>query len=187
MELEKKLYHDVEAEMEKAVDAMERDFARVRATRVTPALLDSVRIQAYGTTVPLKQVASISAPKSRLLAVEPWDKSLLNEVERGILKANLGVMPRNDGTTITLPFPKLDEEEREKIVNQVKKMTEDFREEIRGIRRRAVDEVKEWEKSKEISEDDKYRMQDKIQKLTDKYIKLINEHLERKEKEILEI
>lgn len=187
MELEKNFYKEVEEEMKKAIDALEKDFARVRATRVTPALLDPVRVQAYGTTVPLKQVASISAPKSRVLTIEPWDKSLLKEVERGILKANLGVMPRNDGTTITLPFPKLDEEERQKIVNQVKKMAEDFREEIRAIRRRAIDKVKEWEKNKEISEDDKYRMQDKVQELTDKYIKVINEHLERKKKEILEI
>ncbi|MEA3314065.1 MAG: ribosome recycling factor, partial [Caldisericota bacterium] len=103
MELEKKIYQEVEDEMKKAIEAMEKEFSRVRATRVAPELLDSVRVQAYGTTVPLRQVASISVPKSRVLAVEPWDKSLLNEVERGILKANLGVMPRNDGTTIILP------------------------------------------------------------------------------------
>jgi ribosome recycling factor len=187
MELEKKIYQEVENEMKIAIDAMEREFSHVRATRVTPELLDPVRVQAYGTTVPLKQVASISNPKSRVLAVEPWDKSLLSEVERGILRANLGVMPRNDGAVITLPFPKLDEEERKKIVNQIKKMTESFREEIRSIRRRAIDKVKDWEKNKEISEDDRYRMQEKIQEVTDKYIKIINEHLMRKEEEILEV
>ncbi|MCD6106994.1 MAG: ribosome recycling factor [Caldisericaceae bacterium] len=187
MELEKKIYQEVENEMKMAIEAMEREFSHVRAIRVGPELLDSVRVQAYGTTVPLKQVASISTPKSRVLAVEPWDKSLLNEVERGILKANLGVMPRNDGTTIILPFPKLDEEERIKIVNQIKKMAEKFREEIRGVRRRAIDKAKSLEKDKEISEDDRYRMQEKIQEFTDKYIKIVNEHLTRKEEEILEV
>jgi len=187
MELEKKYYQEIENEMKAAIEAMEREFSHVRAIRVVPELLDSVRVQAYGTTVPLRQIASILTPKSRVLAVEPWDKSLLNEVERGILKANLGVMPRNDGTIITLPFPKLDEEERIKIVNQIKKMAENFREEIRGVRRRAIDKVKSWEGDKEISEDDRYRMQDKVQEFTDKYTKIVNEHLTRKEKEILEV
>lgn len=186
MEIEKKLYSEVEEEMKKAIEALERDFAKVRATRITPEILDPVKVEAYGTLMPLKQVANITASKGRTLTVEPWDKSLLKEIERGILKANLGVTPQNDGSAIRLNFPKLDEEERERIVSQVKKMAEEFREEIRSIRRRAIDKVKEWEKNKEISEDDKFRMQDKIQEITDKYIDIINEHLERKTKEILE-
>jgi ribosome recycling factor len=187
MELEKNFYADVEKKMKLAIEALGKEFTKVRATRVAPELLDPVKVEAYGTLLPLKQVATISAPKSRVLVVEPWDKSLLKEVERGILKANLGVTPQNDGSSIKLPFPKLDEEERKKIVTQVKKMAEEFREEIRSIRRKAIEQLKEWEKNKEISEDDKFRMQDKVEDLAKKYIEIINEHLERKEKEILEV
>ncbi len=185
--MEKKFYEDVEKEMKAAIEALEKDFSRVRATRIAPEILDAVKVEAYGTMLPLKQVATVSAPKSRVLTVEPWDKSLLKEVERGILKANLGVTPQNDGSSIKLPFPKLDEEEREKVATQAKKMAEEFREEIRSVRRRAIDQIKEWEKNKEISEDEKFRMQDKVQELTDKYTKMINAHLERKEKEVLEV
>jgi ribosome recycling factor len=186
MELEKNLYKEVEDQMKKAIEALERDFSKVMASRVTPELLDTVKVEAYGTTLPLKQVASISTPKTRVLVVEPWDKSLMKEVERAVLKANLGVTPMNDGSVLTLPFPKLDEEEREKIVAQVKKMAEEFREEIRAIRRNAIEKIKTLERNKEISEDDKFRMQDKCQELTEKYIEVVNSHLEKKEKEILE-
>jgi len=186
MELEKNLYKEVEEQMQKALEALERDFSKVMAARTTPELLDSVKVEAYGTTLPLKQVASITAPKPRVLLVEPWDKTLFKEVERAILKANLGVTPLNDGSVLTLPFPKLDEEEREKIVVLVKRMAEEFREEMRAIRRSAIEKVKNMEKNKEISEDDRFRMQDKVQKLTEKYIDSIDDHLEKKEKEILE-
>jgi len=187
MELEKNLYKEVEDLMKRSIEALERDFAKIMASRVTPELLDLVHVDAYGTSMPLKQVASIVAPKPRLLVVEPWDKSLLKEVERAILKANLGVTPQNDGSVLTLPFPRLDEEERKKIANQIKKMAEEFREEIRAIRRNSIEKIKEMEKGKEISEDDKFRMQDEIQKLTEKYIKVVDAHLEKKEKEILEV
>ncbi|MGB9694380.1 MAG: ribosome recycling factor [Caldisericaceae bacterium] len=187
MEIEKNLYKEVEDLMNRSIEALERDFAKIMASRVTPELLDPVHVDAYGTSVPLKQVASIIAPKPRVLVVEPWDKSLLKEVERAILKANLGVTPQNDGSVITLPFPRLDEEERKRIVGQVKKMAEEFREEIRAIRRNNVEKLKEMEKNKEISEDDKFRMMEQVQKLTDKYIKLVDSHTEKKEKEILEV
>ncbi len=185
--MEKKFYEEVEARMKAAIEALERDFSKVRATRITPEILDPVKVEAYGTLLPIKQVANISSSGARSLVVEPWDKSLLKEIERGILKANLGVTPQNDGSVIRLNFPRLDEEERKRIAAQVKKMAEEFREEIRSIRRSAIEQVREWEKNKEISEDEKFRMQDKIQELTDKYIKIINEHLEKKEKEILEV
>ncbi len=185
--MEKKFYEDVEKEMNAAVEALEKDFSKVRATRIAPEILDSVKVKAYGTMLPLKQVATISAPKSRVLIVEPWDKTLLKEVERGILKSNLGVTPQNDGSSIRLSFPKLDEEERGKIATQLKKMAEEFREEIRSVRRRSIERIREREKNKEISEDDKFRMQDKVQELTDKYTKMVNAHLERKEKDILEV
>jgi len=137
------------------------------ATRVTPEILDPVKVEAYGTLMPLKQVASVVATKPRVLVVEPWDKSLLKEVERAILKANLGVTPQNDGTVITLPFPKITEEERQRFVTQVKKLAEEFREEIRAIRRDELEKIKTLEKNKEISEDDKFRIQDKIQQITE--------------------
>ncbi len=186
MELEKNLYKEVEDQMKKAIEALERGFSKVMASRTTPELLDSVKVEAYGTTLPLKQVASITAPKPRVLLVEPWDKTLFKEVERAILKANLGVTPLNDGSVLTLPFPKLDEEEREKIVAQVKKTAEEFREEIRAIRRNTIEKIKTMEKNKEISEDDRFRMQDKVQEFTEKYVEVINSHLEKKEKEILQ-
>lgn len=186
MEIEKNIYKEVEEQMNKAIEALERDFSKVMASRITPDLLDSVKVEAYGTTLPLRQVATITAPKPRVLFVEPWDKTLLKEVERSVLRANLGVTPLNDGSVLTLPFPKLDEEEREKIVIQVKRMAESFREEVRAIRRNEIEKVKTMEKSKEISEDDKFRMQDKVQEITEKYIDNIDSHLERKEKEILE-
>jgi ribosome recycling factor len=186
MEIEKNIYKEVEEQMNKAIEALERDFSKVMASRITPDLLDSVKVEAYGTTLPLRQVATITAPKPRVLLVEPWDKTLLKEVERSVLRANLGVTPLNDGSVLTLPFPKLDEEEREKIVVQVKRMAESFREEVRAIRRNEIEKVKTMEKNKEISEDDKFRMQDKVQEISEKYIDNIDSHLERKEKEILE-
>jgi len=187
VEIEKNLYKEVEGLMNRSIEALERDFAKIMASRVTAELLDPVHVDAYGTSMPLKQVASIITPKPRVIIVEPWDKSLLKEVERAILKANLGVTPQNDGTLITLPFPRLDEEERKKIVNLVKKMAEEFREEIRAIRRNTLERLKEMEKNKEISEDDKFRMQEQIQKLTDKFVGIVDTHLEKKEKEILEV
>ncbi|MEF3244722.1 MAG: ribosome recycling factor [Caldisericaceae bacterium] len=186
-EVEKNIYKEVEEKMKKALEVMEKEFAKIMVTRITPEILDPVKVEAYGTLMPLKQVATISSPKPRVLSVEPWDKSLLKEIERAILKANLGVTPQNDGSVIVLPFPKLTEEERQKFVVQVKKLAEEFREEIRAIRRDEIEKVKTLEKNKEISEDDKFRMQEKIQQLTEKYIKLIDERLEKKEKEILEI
>lgn len=187
MELEKNIYNEVESHMKKAIEVLEREYAKIMASRVTPELLDPIKVEAYGTLMPLKQVASVTAPKPRVLLVEPWDKGLMKEVERAILKANLGVTPLNDGSIITLPFPKLDEEERIRIVNQVKKMTEEFREEIRAIRRNYIEKIKTMEKNKEISEDDRFRMQEKIQDYTEKYIEIINEHLHKKEKEIMEV
>jgi ribosome recycling factor len=187
LEQEKKILNEVEEKMKKAVEVMEREFSKFMATRVTPEILDPVKVEAYGTLMPLKQVATVVAPKPRLLVVEPWDKSLLKEIERAILKANLGVTPQSDGTTITLQFPKLTEEERQKFVVQVKKLAEEFREEVRAIRREEIEKIKTMEKNKEISEDDKFRLQEKIQQLTEKYIDIIDERLEKKEKEILEV
>jgi ribosome recycling factor len=187
MELEKNLYNEVEEHMKKAIEILEREFSKIMATRVTPELLDPIKVEAYGTNMPLRQVASVSAPKPRVLVVEPWDKGLMKEVERAILKANLGVTPLNDGSIITLPFPKLDEEERIRIVNTVKRIAEEFREEIRAIRRNYIEKVKTMEKNKEISEDDRFRMQEKIQEFTEKYIEIVNERLQKKEKEILEV
>ncbi len=187
MELEKNLYKEVEERMKKVIEILEREYSKIMASRVTPELLDSVKVEAYGALMPLRQVASITAPKPRVLLVEPWDKGLMKEVERAILKANLGVTPMNDGSVITLPFPKLDEEERVRIVNQVKRMTEEFREEIRAVRRDYIEKVKTMEKNKEISEDDRFRIQEKIQEFTEKYIEIVNDRLKKKEKEIMEV
>uniref|UniRef100_A0A7C4U142 Ribosome-recycling factor n=1 Tax=Caldisericum exile TaxID=693075 RepID=A0A7C4U142_9BACT len=187
LEQEKKILNEVEERMKKAIEVMEREFSKIMATRITPEILDPVKVEAYGTLMPIKQVATIVSPKPRVLVVEPWDKSLVKEIERAILKANLGVTPQSDGEAITLPFPKLTEEERQKFVLQVKRLAEEFREEIRAIRREEIEKIKTMEKNKEISEDDKFRMQERIQKLTEKYIDIIDERLERKEKEILEV
>ena len=178
---------DVEGMMAEAVEAVRREFNTVRTGKATPALLDTVRVEAYGATMPLNQVATVSTPESGLLLVTPFDKSVVAEIERGILQADLGLNPANDGNVIRVPIPPLNEERRREFVKVLHKMAEEGRVSMRHARHRGNDEVKAAMKEHEIGEDDGRRQLDDIQALTDLYVKQIDQLLEEKEKEILEI
>jgi len=173
--------------MEKAIQVLKRDLASMRAGRATPALLEKVTVSYYGSEMPVNQLASISAPEPRLLVVQPWDKSALPEIERAILKSELGLTPTNDGNVIRIAIPALTEERRAELVKVVKKSGEEAKVAIRNVRRDANEEIKKMGKNGEISEDDVRRGQDEIQKLTDRYIREVDEVIAAKEKEIMEI
>lgn len=181
------LKKETESRMEKAIAAVRSELAKIRTGKATPALLDGITVNYYGTRTPLKQVANVSAPEPRLLVVQPWEKSLLGEIEKEILKADLGFNPTNDGIVIRIPIPQLTEERRQSMVKLAKKLGEDGKISIRNIRRDANEKLKSAEKAHDISEDDMHRSMDDVQKLTDEYIQKIDEVLELKEKEILEI
>ncbi len=182
-----KYFTPIDARMQAARQALLKDYAEIRAGRITPAYLDGVVVEAYGQRTPLKDVATISAPQAKVLVVEPWDKNLLKEVERAILKANIGVTPTNDGQRVRLVFPDLTEEERKKMVARISQLTEKFREEVRAIRREVRDDIKAKEKTKELSEDEEHRLEDELDKLTESHIAGINQAFEAKEKEILSL
>ena len=177
----------VKERMEEALDAVRREFGTVRTGKATPALLDTVRVDAYGAKMPLNQVATISTPEASLLVVQPFDRSLMGEVEKAILQADLGLNPGNDGQVIRVPIPALNEERRKEYVKLLSKMAEEARVSIRHARREGNDEVKERKKEGELSEDEARRTEEEIQKLTDQYIGKIEELLEAKEKEIMTV
>ncbi|MGB9660470.1 MAG: ribosome recycling factor [Moorellaceae bacterium] len=173
--------------MQKAVEGLRRELAGIRAGRANPALLEKVQVNYYGTPTPINQLATISAPEPRLLVVQPWDRSLLGEMEKAILKSDLGLTPTSDGTVIRIVLPQLTEERRAELVKLAKKKAEEFRVIVRNIRREANDKLKAQEKSGDLSEDEARRAQDKVQKLTDKYIQAIDKALATKEEEIMEV
>lgn len=175
-----------EERMEKAITALKRDFASLRAGKASPSLLDRVQVEYYGAMTPLNQLANITTPDSRTLLIQPWDKSSLADIERAILKSDVGLTPSNDGAIIRLSVPMLTEERRVELVKTAKKIAEEAKVAIRNIRRDANDSIKKLEKT-EISEDESKRYQDDIQKLTDKYIAESDKVLAAKEKEILEV
>ncbi len=173
--------------MESALEALRREFASVRTGKASPALLDSVRVEAYGSKVPLNQVGTVSAPEPRLLTITPWDKSLLKEIDRGLRESDLGLNPSNDGSIIRVPIPALTEERRREFVKHLHKMAEEARVAVRQARKDANDEVKASQKKEGLSEDDVRREQDKVQKLTDQYIGKVEEILKHKEAEVMEV
>jgi ribosome recycling factor len=177
---------ETEERMKKSLEALRQDLQSVRTGRATPALLDGVRVDYYGSPVPLKQIATVSAPEPRLLVVQPYDKSSLGDVEKGIQKADLGLNPSNDGQIIRIPIPPLTDERRQELARKVKKTGEEYKVSIRNIRRDANEELRRLEKDKKASEDETRRGQSDIQKLTDNHIEKIDELLETKEKEIME-
>ncbi|PTX58612.1 ribosome recycling factor [Melghirimyces profundicolus] len=178
---------DAQKRMEKAIQALKRDLATLRAGRATPSLLDKVTVEYYGSEMPLNQVANISAPEPRLLVIQPWDKSTLGDIERAILKSELGLTPNNDGNVIRISIPALTEDRRAELVKVVKKTGEESKVAIRNIRRDANDEVKKLEKNGDLSEDEARRGQEEIQKMTDRFIKETDRHVEAKESEIMEV
>jgi ribosome recycling factor len=181
------LLKDIEARMEKSVKALEKEFVTIRTGRANPALLDHVTVDAYGQSMPISQVATVTCPEPRLIVVQPWDKSTIQAIEKGILKADLSINPVSDGTLIRLQIPELTEERRKELSKVVKAKAEDSKVAIRNIRRDGNDTVKAQEKSKEIPEDESKQKQDQIQKLTDKYIEKVQKLAENKEKEIMSI
>ena len=181
------VYEETEERMDKVIAAFKRELATLRAGRATPALLDRIEVEYYGTPTPLNQLAGVTAPEPRLLVIQPWDKQALGEIEKAILKSDLGLTPNNDGNIIRLAIPQLTEERRKELVKFVRKKAEESKVSIRNIRRDSNDEIKKLEKDSEITEDERKKGLDLVQEITDKKIAEIDEILEQKEKEMLEV
>ena len=176
-----------EEKMMKSISVYEENLAEIRAGRANPAILNKISINYYGIPTPINQVAGISVPEARLIVIQPWDGSILKEIEKEILKSDIGINPNNDGKVIRLTFPELNEERRKEIVKDIRKMAEEAKVAIRSIRRDAIDEAKTMQKNSEISEDELKSAEDNIQKLTDKYVEEIDKILQKKENEIMSI
>jgi ribosome recycling factor len=176
-----------EEKMNKTISVFEENLAEIRAGRANPAILNKITVDYYGVPTPINQVAGISVPEARMILIQPWDVSILKEIEKEILKSDIGINPNNDGKVIRLTFPELNEERRKEIVKDIRKLAEEAKIAVRSIRRDAIDEAKELEKNSEITEDDLKKEEEDIQKLTDKKIEEIDMILEKKEKEIMNI
>ena len=180
-------FHDIEQRMGKCVEATSAEFAAIRTGRASPALLDRLHVEAYGQSMPLKQVAGVTVPDSRSLVITAWDKGVVGDIKKAIEKSDLGLTPNIDGTTIRLVIPALNEERRKDLAKVVKKKAEDGRVAVRNVRHKAHDELKSQQKAGDITEDDNKRMQETLQKLTDRYCKDIDSLVAAKEKELMEV
>lgn len=180
-------YLEAEERMEKVIAAFQKDLSVLRAGRATPALLDRIEVNYYDTMTPLKQLAGITAPEPRLLVIQPWDKKSIQDIEKAILKSDLGLNPVNDGSVIRLSIPQLTEERRRDLVKYVRKKAEESKVGVRNVRRDANEAIKLLEKDGDLSEDERRHAQDEIQELTDEKIKEIDGILQVKEKEIMEV
>ncbi|MDD3087041.1 MAG: ribosome recycling factor [Candidatus Omnitrophica bacterium] len=182
----KEILHTTDDKMKKAFESVIRDFSEIRTGRASPTLVEGIFVDYYGTPTLLKQLASISAPDAHLLVIQPWDASAIPEIEKAIMKSNLGINPSNDGKVIRLSVPQLSKDRRQELAKVIHKMSEEGRISLRTIRRDAKEHLEKLEKDKVISEDDKFRGLDELQKNVDKYILKVDELLKNKEKEILE-
>jgi ribosome recycling factor len=178
---------NMKAHMEKSVEALRREYQKVRTGRANLGLLDDIRIDYYGTPSPLSQVATLSVPEPRTITLQPWETKMISVIEKAIMNANLGITPANDGKVIRLNLPALTEERRKDIVKSLKKMAEEAKVAVRNIRRDAIDELKKLEKNKKISEDDQKRAEKDVQDVTNGYVAKIEEVLAHKEKEVMEV
>ena len=176
-----------EEKMEKSVGAFEKDFAAIRAGRANPHILDKIKVDYYGTPTPLQQVGNISVPEARILQIQPWESSLIKEIEKAILNSDLGINPTNDGKVIRLVFPELTEDRRKALAKDIKKKGENAKVAIRNIRREANDAFKKMNKASEISDDEVEALEQDVQKLTDKYVANIEKTVEDKTKEIMTV
>jgi ribosome recycling factor len=176
-----------EEKMNKTISVFEENLSEIRAGRANPAILNKITVDYYGVPTPINQVAGISVPEARMILIQPWDMNLLKEIEKEILKSDIGINPNNDGKVIRLNFPELNEERRKEIVKDIRKLAEEAKVAIRSIRRDAMDEAKEMQKKSEITEDDLKNEENEIQKLTDKKVEEIDSMLASKEKEIMSI
>lgn len=176
-----------EEKMDKTISVFEENLSEVRAGRANPAILNKITVSYYGVPTPINQVAGISVPEARMILIQPWDTSLLKEIEKEILKSDIGINPNNDGKVIRLNFPELNEERRKELVKDIRKLAEEAKVAIRSIRRDAIDEAKEMQKKSEITEDDLKNEENEIQKLTDKKVEEIDSMLASKEREVMSI
>ena len=181
------IFKQTESKMKKAIESFRHDLNKIRTGKASSAILDGIKINYYGSVVPLNQAASVSVPEARLITIQPWDKTMISEIEKNIQKSDLGLTPMSDGHIIRLPIPALTEERRLELVKQTKRIGEEIKVSIRNSRRDANDEMKKAEKDSSVSEDDSRRGHKKIQDLTDEYIKIVDDILRNKEKEIMEI
>ena len=177
---------ELHQKMNRSIEVLKKEFVRVRTGRASSAILDGIKVNCYETQMPLDQIASLSVPESRLITIKPWDQSIIGEVEKSILKSELGLTPMNDGKIIRISIPPLTEERRKELAKLARKMAEDGKIAIRNHRREANEMFKELKNEKEISEDDMYKSQDEVQKITDEFIKKIDDITSEKEKEIIE-
>ena len=177
---------DLHDKMNSSIEALKKEFVRLRTGRATPALLDGIRVNCYESQMPIDQVASISVPESRLITIKPWDQSVIKEIEKSILKSELGLTPMNDGKIIRINIPPLTEERRKELAKMAKKMAEEAKIAVRNHRRDANDIFKDLKNEKEISEDEMHSAQEEVQKITDDYISKVDKVTSEKEKEILE-
>lgn len=180
-------YTNLKEKMEKTISVYSEKLSEVRAGRANPAILNKVKIDYYGTPTPINQVAGISVPEARLIVIQPWDASVLKEIEKAILASDIGINPNNDGKVIRLAFPELNEERRKELAKDVRKMAEDAKVAVRSIRREGMDTVKQEQKDGDITEDELKQAENEIQKITDKSIDEIDKILEAKEKEIMSV
>lgn len=185
--MDEKILKDIEAKMEKSLSSLKTDLNKVRTGRASLSLFDDIRVDYYGTPTPLSQVATLSVPEARLITIQPWDMSVTAEIEKAILKSELGLTPASDGKIIRIPIPRLTEERRKELVKVVRKMAEAAKVALRNVRREANDQLKGLEKNKKIAQDELHQMMEKVQTSTDKYIERVDAALAAKEKEILEI
>ncbi len=176
---------DLETRMQQALDVLTREYAAVRTGRANAALLDGVRVEAYGNMTPINQLASVSVPDPRTIVIQPWDATQLKEIEKGIVKSDIGITPSNDGKVIRLTMPTLTEERRKQLAKAVGKLAEDARVSVRNVRREANDKLKALAKEKKLSEDEERRAHDQIQKATDRFTARIEELTKKKEHEVL--
>lgn len=182
----KEVLHNTEEKMKKSVESVAREFSEIRTGRASPSLVEGMHIDYYGAPTMLKQLASISTQDAHMIVIQPWDPSAIAEIEKAIMKSNLGITPSNDGKLVRLSIPPLSKERREELVKVVHKMAEEGRVSLRTIRREAKESLEKLEKDKVISEDNKFRAIDELQKIVDKYITKVDEILKNKEKEIME-
>lgn len=180
----KEIIHDVETKMKKTVEATNREFSAIRTGRASVGLVDGIRVECYGALTPMKQLGSIATPDARNIVITPWDKSIIGDIEKAILKSEIGITPTNDGKSIRLSIPPLTEERKAELDKILKKIAEDGRVSIRTSRHGAVEHTKKAEKDKALTEDERFKTQEEVQKLTDKYIKEIDTLLAAKEREI---
>jgi len=180
------IYQDTRESMGKSIEALINEFKRVRTGRASLSILDGIKVDYYGTLTPLNQMATLAVPESRLITIQPWDVSVIKDIEKAILKSDLGLTPTNDGKILRISIPPLTEERRKELVKLVHKMCEDHKVSVRNIRRDSNELLKSLKKDGDISEDDAFKSQDEVQKITDEHIKLIDECDTKKEKEILE-